>query len=208
MMLHKTAILMFAITVINGSVNASGYLRDSSGTIVHNNYGECVHTSYWRPAAAEVGCDGMTASVTKPEAAEFAMVESEPEAHVVEETSFETETLFAFDTADLGPEAQARLDGLLASMADRYDLLKMEVAGHADRIGPAQYNQNLALRRADAVGQYLIRQGGLDPRRLTVVSRGESEPVVRCPDARGQALIECLAPNRRVEVAIETASIE
>ncbi len=35
---------------------------------------------------------------------------------------------------------------------------------------------------------------------------GSAEPVVECPGIRGQALIDCLAPNRRTEV--EVSAIE
>ncbi len=65
--------------------------------------------------------------------------------------------------------------------------------GHADPIGPARYNEILGENRARAVRVYL-RDQGADPRRVTVISKGESVPVVR---VRGRTANE---PNRRVEM--------
>jgi OmpA-OmpF porin, OOP family len=36
--------------------------------------------------------------------------------------------------------------------------------------------------------------------RITASGRGEKQPVVQCNDKNRTALIQCLAPNRRVEV--------
>jgi len=75
---------------------------------------------------------------------------------------------------------------------------KIEVGGYADASGKAEYNYNLALRRAQAVKDYLVENGVL-PNQIEVVSYGEENPIAinKNPDKTwnkdGQAL------NRRVE---------
>lgn len=73
------------------------------------------------------------------------------------------------------------------------------VTGHTDRIGSDAYNQKLSERRAEAAKNYLVGKG-VSANRLAAVGKGESSPVVTCNDRKRSGLIECLAPNRRVEV--------
>ena len=49
--------------------------------------------------------------------------------------------------------------------------------------------------------EHLI-SAGLPAEQITAVGRGSVEPVASCDGERGQALIDCLAPNRRVEVRV------
>ena len=52
---------------------------------------------------------------------------------------------------------------------------------------------------------YLVAKGVV-PRYIETIGVGSAESVVECPGIRGQALIDCLAPNRRTEV--EVSAIE
>ncbi|MGH8031515.1 MAG: hypothetical protein ACREO8_03915 [Luteimonas sp.] len=51
---------------------------------------------------------------------------------------------------------------------------------------------------------YLI-QRGVPADKITAVGRGSAEPVVECGNERKQALIDCLVPNRRVEIRVRPA---
>ena len=73
------------------------------------------------------------------------------------------------------------------------------VTGHTDRIGTEAYNQKLSERRADAVRDYLVSKG-VDKAKIETIGLGEKQPVVQCDQKNLKALIECLQPNRRVEV--------
>jgi OOP family OmpA-OmpF porin len=73
----------------------------------------------------------------------------------------------------------------------------VRVTGHTDRLGSASYNQALSLARAETVRGYLV-QAGVPRERVQVQGRGESEPKVQCAQTSRAALIDCLAPNRRV----------
>lgn len=189
-------VLLFA-----AAAQADGYLTDSSGSVVQNSYGECVHTSYWEPENAVVGCDNVIAKVeVLAEPVEFAVVEPAP---MVEQITLDAATYFEFDKARLKPAAKDKLDAVIQTAGNYDDLVQVRISGHTDPIGTEAYNQRLALRRAEAVRQYLIDRGPIDPDRLTVVSRGESDPLVRCEGLQRQELIDCFAPNRRVELGIQ-----
>ncbi|WP_158238425.1 MULTISPECIES: OmpA family protein [Luteimonas] len=115
--------------------------------------------------------------------------------------------LFAFGKAsvrDIGPEGRAELDALAARLTGNRPLEIVHVIGHSDRIGTAQANLRLSNRRADAVRDYLVEQG-VPADRITAVGRGDVEPVIECTSERGEALVACLAPNRRVEVRVRFA---
>lgn len=103
---------------------------------------------------------------------------------------------FAFDSAQLTAAGRAALDAWLASgIKDA----KIVVIGHADRLGPAAYNNALSRRRAEAARAYLIAKG-VDASRIQIVAKGETQPVKHCKGGNNPRTIACLAPNRRVEI--------
>lgn len=81
------------------------------------------------------------------------------------ETTYETRTVtadgsiyFAFDKSDLSGDSRATLDEVAAFAHDNPDY-QVELAGYADRLGSAEYNQKLSERRALAAKDYLVQQG-------------------------------------------------
>ncbi|MEF3081279.1 OmpA family protein [Luteimonas sp. SMYT11W] len=127
----------------------------------------------------------------------------EPTAFVEQ---LDADGLFAFgkaDIRDISPAGRAALDALAGRLSGR-TLDIVHVIGHSDRIGNPQGNLRLSNRRAEAVRGYLVEHG-VPSDRITAVGRGDVEPVTECKSERGQALITCLAPNRRVEVRVRLA---
>src|SRR6267142_230343 len=60
--------------------------------------------------------------------------------------------LFEFNKATLTDEAKKKLDAeVVAKLKDFGQIRYINVNGHADRLGSAQYNQRLSERRAEAV---------------------------------------------------------
>jgi OOP family OmpA-OmpF porin len=112
--------------------------------------------------------------------------------------------LFEFNKATLTNDAKAKLDAeVVAKLRDIGDVRYINVNGHADRLGSAQYNQQLSEKRADAVRAYLVSKG-VAAAKVETLGFGKTTPVKSCPDQKDRkALIECLAPNRRVEVEIQ-----
>ena len=115
-----------------------------------------------------------------------------------------SDSLFAFGKADLSnlsDTGRGELDALAAKVLASDNLDAIHVIGYSDRIGNRKSNLALSMRRANAVRDYLI-QHGVPAEKITAVGRGSIEPVVECKTEKGQALIDCLAPNRRVEIRV------
>lgn len=74
--------------------------------------------------------------------------------------------------------------------------LKVRIVGHTDSTGSAQYNQLMSERRAKAVADYFT-SNGIASSRMTVLYRGEEEPIASNNTEPGRA------QNRRVELTIE-----
>lgn len=101
---------------------------------------------------------------------------------------------FAFDSDALGAEARAVVAGIVGDWGAREGAIF--AIGHADTSGPAIYNQGLSMRRAAAVGQAL-RDGGIDPARVTETGVGETELAIETGDGVYEP------GNRRVVVRVE-----
>lgn len=86
------------------------------------------------------------------------------------------------------------LDGV-SEVTKEFEKTLIEVAGHTDSRGSADYNQGLSERRADAVARYLESQGVM-PLRIITVGLGEDRPVANNSTSAGQLL------NRRVELTL------
>lgn len=92
--------------------------------------------------------------------------------------------------------AQRVLDEAAASLI-KNPSITVEVQGHTDSDGAADYNQNLSERRAIAVMEYLIA-AGVNASRLTARGFGESQPIADNSSREGKA------QNRRVVLSILT----
>jgi OOP family OmpA-OmpF porin len=115
--------------------------------------------------------------------------------------------LFEFDQAVLTPEARKMLDAeIVAKARDLGTVSHVQIDGHADRIGTHPYNQRLSERRAEAVRAYLV-SGGFNASNIDIIGFGKTNPVKSCPGQltpkTRKALIDCLAPNRRVVVEVK-----
>jgi OOP family OmpA-OmpF porin len=132
-------------------------------------------------------------------------------APVIEKVTLQSDVLFEFDKAELRPAGRDELDQLAERIKDA-QVESVLAVGHADRIGPEQYNEKLSAERAEAVKQYLA-QKGVEQQRVQAQGLGESQPVTgdQCKGVKGSKLISCLQPDRRVEIEVrgtrETASV-
>jgi outer membrane protein OmpA-like peptidoglycan-associated protein len=101
---------------------------------------------------------------------------------------------FRTGSADLNPQFFKVLDGV-AQVAKKYDKTIIEIAGHTDNVGGADYNRQLSQRRAGSVAQYLVSRGVAEPRLMTAAG-GEDHPIASNSTEQGRAA------NRRVEVTL------
>jgi len=102
---------------------------------------------------------------------------------------------FAFDKFDLDSGMQTKVQGNsdLAKGAAADYVVKLE--GNCDEWGSDEYNFALGLKRAKSVKNEMVANG-VDAKRITMVSFGESNPTC---SAKTQ---DCWAQNRRVDVKL------
>ncbi len=117
--------------------------------------------------------------------------EPQPEPAAPESVTF----YFGFDAADVR-EAGAQKVNTIAQAIEANPDLTVSVTGHADRAGPADYNRELSLKRAQNVRDALTAQG-VPADAISVAARGESEPAVATEDGVREQ------DNRRVEVVLQ-----
>ena len=86
---------------------------------------------------------------------------------------------FDFDEASLTRDGR-RIVWEAANDAHRERPARILVVGHADRVGTDEYNQQLSLRRAEAVKEEMVRDG-LDDSLISVSGRGFIDPAVPTP---------------------------
>jgi outer membrane protein OmpA-like peptidoglycan-associated protein len=140
-------------------------------------HGGCVRTSQWTPDSSYGPCQPLPFRVAM-------------------------DALFDFDSAVLNIDAERALDALTQHLAEA-DYQKVEIIGRADRIGRADYNRKLSEQRAQAVRDYLVAQG-MDRSKIAISGLGSVESATRslCESFHGEALVQCLQPDRSAEVTV------
>jgi outer membrane protein OmpA-like peptidoglycan-associated protein len=108
-----------------------------------------------------------------------------------------SDILFETGKADLKPELRENLSAIGAILQSLLTESKVEVGGHTDTVGGADFNLKLSKQRAEAVLNYLVGRG-VEEKRLNAVGYGLTKPI--CPANDND---ECKAKNRRVELVIK-----
>lgn len=111
-----------------------------------------------------------------------------------------SDVAFGFGSSTLTPAGKQMIDEY-AEQISKQKKIRISVVGHTDRIGDEQVNNALALKRANAARNQLILNG-IDPKLIVVRAVGSKEPLVECNQTNRNQLIECLAPNRRIEIFV------
>lgn len=101
---------------------------------------------------------------------------------------------FATDQDQVMPQFYPTLNSV-AIVLRKFDKTLIDVNGHTDSTGSVAHNEALSERRAMSVASYLNSQG-VDPRRVSALGFGPSQPVASNATAEGRA------QNRRVEIQI------
>lgn len=180
------------------AVNAKGCAQDSDGDGVSDDKDRCPNT----PAGAAVdenGCeldgdgDGVVDRLDQcPNSAKGVQVDIKgceiKEEILLRGVNFET------NSDKLLPGAESVLNDAVATL-QKNPTIKVEVAGHTDSDGAAEYNAGLSARRAQTVHDYLAT-GGVSVDRMSVRGYGEEQPIADNSSAAGKA------ENRRVALRI------
>jgi type VI secretion system protein ImpL len=123
----------------------------------------------------------------------------------IETITLESDTLFAFGRADfqsLKTEGQGQLSAIAGKLLSTPDIGKIIIAGHADQLGDPQGNLQVSRQRAQTIKTYLVGKG-VPGELVEAVGEGSTKPLVKCNMQQPRAqLIQCLEPNRRVEIEV------
>jgi OOP family OmpA-OmpF porin len=84
----------------------------------------------------------------------------------------------------------------------KYPGSKVKLEGHTDSRGTEEYNQTLSEKRAEAVRQWLIKDGAAEKAKILATGYGELKPIAPNTTPDGKDNPEGRAENRRVEVLI------
>ncbi|HEV7717820.1 MAG TPA: OmpA family protein [Arsenicitalea sp.] len=105
---------------------------------------------------------------------------------------------FDTDKAAVQPEFNPTLVSV-GIVLKKFNKTVVDVYGHTDSEGPADYNKDLSQRRAVAVATILANQG-VDQQRFFIQGKGEDDPIASNATEAGRA------KNRRVEIQIAPIS--
>ncbi len=108
--------------------------------------------------------------------------------------TFDSGILFEINSSVLQSGAKANIENL-ALILNKYPDTNILVEGDTDNTGTIEYNQQLSVRRAQAVADYQ-KSLGVTGSRISTIGLGETNPVASNDSDYGRSL------NRRVEIAI------
>lgn len=101
---------------------------------------------------------------------------------------------FEFDSTHIDEAGRELLDGIAVFLRNGRRDISVYITGHTDNRGSEEYNQDLSMRRAQAVHSYLSARGVTPVDRLVIRYYGESRPLASNDTGEGRA------KNRRVEL--------
>jgi len=113
------------------------------------------------------------------------------------------DVLFDFDKHDLRPEAVPSLEKVAEVLRSRA-ASPATIEGHTDGKGSDAYNQPLSEKRAQAVREWLVKNGGASAAKITTRGWGKAKPVVPNTRPDGSDDPEGRKKNRRVEITVRT----
>lgn len=158
------------------------YITVTNGKILRDNDGHCVRTGTWTPDRAIAECARAMPSSPKTVNTAFTLSAG---------------ALFDHDSAVIKTESTSELNDIADHIKNRSDVQAVEITGHTDSRGSAQYNDGLSMRRATSVKNYLIDHG-VSPTVISTSGMGENQPVATNESAEGRA------KNRRVEINVKS----
>lgn len=135
-----------------------------------------VKFNHWRKKEPEQARAAAVAPVAPvaPVAAAAPYVAPAPPPVVLRSIMLE-DSHFSFNESTLKPEAKKVLKDNIAIL-NEVPKARVRVSGYTSMRGKAEYNQLLSERRAHAVKDYMVTEGGIAPDRITTIGFGETRP--------------------------------
>ena len=188
MLLSSTAMAHHAGKANQSYVGAAG----GGGHYITDGSGNCVRTGSWNKGDMTVDCGAAPKVEAK---APPAPAPAPPPSPKYETMSLSAGALFDINKDTLKPAGKAELDELASKIGGTARVSDIKIVGHTDSSGAEEYNQQLSVRRATTVRDYLATKG-VDRNLMSVSGMGETSPVASNATTAGRKA------NRRVEVSI------
>jgi adhesin transport system outer membrane protein len=104
-------------------------------------------------------------------------VEPEDFGFTGEDVTAELNVQFEYRSATVRPEFMGEIERL-ARFMERNPETSVEIAGHASLDGTRAFNQRLSQQRANSVAALLVNRYDIDPRRISAVGYGVTQPII------------------------------
>ena len=198
----RNALILVLLSMMN-SIFADdqipGFAYDSDGKVVIDNFGECVRTDSiaQKDLVGECGIEN-----SKPEPVQVNNVveksdDRNDEPQVIQKPSYEpfsAEVNFNFDKFNITTTAKTILSNF-ARKAKEISFRVINIFGHADSLGTDNYNEDLSIKRANSVKNFLTGEGIAD-NKIIISGEGERNPIADNATKEGRA------KNRRVLIEL------
>lgn len=146
--------------------------------------------------AAAADAANKASEVGKTAEARAAGIEAETRKLIFTTVLSEDRGEFKLGKSDLPEDATAAIDAMVNALKADKKAVWVEIEGHTDNVGDANYNQQLGLMRAEAVKRYLYEKHQVPLHKINVISYGEEKPVAPNTTRAGRA------QNRRVVIKV------
>lgn len=222
--MRESSLVCNARTVACGEVRLvrAGHAEQQTGWRQANAHVQMAEDAVRRASAEAANCQpamaaarpavvtaATPAAAAGPTAAPGALAASAAAAAPAARETFTVlaDALFRFDKAgrdEMLPGGMERL-ALVAERLKRYRTIQsLTIAGYTDRIGGDEYNEKLAVARAQTVKAYL-ESLGVKAVNVQVKGVGKREPLTAtsCSDKLGrEELVQCMQADRRVMIEV------
>ena len=192
------AVLAAAFLVSGAALIAPAFAEDPSSGQIVDALKPKVKFRTFDPAQAEREARqaDLVKRLQKEKTRQITVEERNEIADVVQENdlpAIDLEVFFAFDSAEITPEALPILKQLGAALGDaKLKGSVFLVAGHTDAKGSDAYNLSLSDQRAKSVQAFLVENFHIDPKQLVAIGFGEEQLKTKDNPLSGK--------NRRVQV--------
>lgn len=153
----------------------------------------------WRVIVSAPGFGAQQSDVSLPAGeGEFPVTLTLTDARVevtAQQVTISDQVHFPTNSAAILADSFRILDEVASTLLVHPEIRSVEVQGHTDDVGGAEYNLDLSQRRANAVRLYLIAKG-IAPARLVAKGYGLTVPIAENTSEKGRA------KNRRVQFVI------
>lgn len=167
----------------NLKVNAQGCPVDTDGDLVPDYKDQCAST----PAGVGVDGNGCPLDLDGDKVLDYMdKCPGSAAGAVVDETGcklekpevkeIKLEVHFPSNSSVVPASALSEIEKL-AKVMKEYPAVTVEIEGHTDSTGKAQYNKYLSQKRANSVARVLTSSFGIDAKRVKAIGYGEEKPI-------------------------------